>query len=152
MLDAPADASITFSSSNSAVATVTTLGGVKAVGSGNATITVMVNDVKLTCIARCNLADSAETGNGGDTTVQPSASYAISHSDVSLFTVGETFRLVLSDDTGAAVSGVNWSSSNGGVCSVSAGGTVTALGSGTATVSTTYGGKTYSCIVRCSLG
>lgn len=151
VLDAPAGAAITFSSSNPAVATVTAGGTVKAVGSGTANITVMVNDVKLTCVARCNLADSAETGNGGETAA-PSVDYAISHSDVTLFTLGESFQITLYDETGAAVTGESWSSSNAGACTVSANGTVSAVGTGTATVSTTYGGKTYSCIVRCSIG
>ena len=60
--------------------------------------------------------------------------------------VGESFSLTLRDSDGNAVS-VTWSVSDGSVCSVS-GNEVTGKSSGDTTVSTTYGGKTYSCIVR----
>jgi len=157
--DGPIGATYRFSSSNTSVATVSDIGVVKAVGSGTATITVMVDDIKLTCIARCNLADSAETGNGSQTETPPPAppvqeepeeTYIISHPDVTLFNSGESFTLALYTVTGGDVTGVSWSSSDTSVCTVSAGGTVTAVGAGTAKVRTTYGGTTYTCIVRCT--
>lgn len=147
--NAPAGATITYVSSNAAVVTVTNTGLVTAVGSGTATITVTVNSTKLTCIARCNLGDSAETGDTGETGESTATTYTISHTDVTLFRLGESFQITLSDSAGNAPSSVTWSTSNGGVASVDSGGTVTATGSGTATVTATVGGKSYSCIVRC---
>ena len=143
--NAPAGANITYVSSNSSVATVSGTGVVTAVGSGTATITVTVNGKALTCIARCNLGDTTE--NNG--TTEATGNYTISSSDVTLFSVGEAFNLSLKDENGNAAN-VSWSSSNGAVCTVDASGRVSAAGSGTATVSATVGGKTYSCIVRCN--
>ena len=149
MRNAPAGATISYVSSNAAVVTVTNTGLVTAVGSGTATITVTVNSTKLTCIARCNLGDSAETGDTGSGSTSTSTNYTISHTDVTLFRLGESFQITLSDASGSAPSSVTWSTSNGGVASVDSGGTVTATGSGTATITATVGGKSYSCIVRC---
>ncbi len=155
--DAPEDAVISYVSSRPAVATVSETGLVTAVGSGTSNITVKVNDITLTCIARCNLADSAETG--GDTTVPPAESttqpdpdavYTISHTDVTLKENDSVFTVTLMDEEGNAVTGENWSSSNSQVCTVDANGKVTASGTtGTADVTTTYHGKTYTCTVRC---
>ena len=82
----------------------------------------------------------------------PDGSYSISHSDVTMSLMGEYFKLRLLDSNGDAVSGVSWSSGDSSICTVDASGVVTAAGSGTTTVSTTYGGSTYQCIVRCNLG
>lgn len=147
--DAPAGASITYVSSNSAVATVSSTGVVTAVSSGTATITITVNSTTLTSIARCNLGTTTEN-NGGTSTAEGPCT--ISHSDVTLFSSGESFTISLTDANGETVSGVSWSTSNGGVCAVDASGKVMAVGSGTATISATYGGQTYSCIVRCNFG
>lgn len=147
--DAPAGAAITYVSSDSSVATVSGTGLVTAVGSGTATITVTVNSTKLTCIARCNLGESTENGGG---TTEAAGPCTISHSDVSLFSAGEQFTIQLTDANGDAVPGLSWSTSDSSVCTVGTGGVVTATGKGTATVSVTYGGQTYSCIVRCSFG
>ena len=146
--NAPEDAAITFSSSDNSVATITSGGLITAMGSGTANITVTIDgyDEPLKCIVRCNLGDSAE---GGDTA---SGSYSISHSDVTMSLMGEYFKLRLQDADGDSVSGVSWVSSDNSVCTVDASGVVTAVGKGTATVSTTYGGATYQCIVRCNLG
>jgi uncharacterized protein YjdB len=148
--DAPVGATITFTSSDPMVATVTNKGLVTAVGSGTCTITVKVNDITLKCIARCNLKNSAETGDpdAGD----PDAVYVISHTDVTLNKNSKSFKLTLKDESGNVISGVVWSSTKTNICTVDANGTVTALASGTAEVKTTYGGKTYTCIVRCNMG
>lgn len=146
--DAPEGASITYTSSDPSVATVTDSGLVTAVGSGNSTITVMVGDKKLTCIARCNLGDSTENNNGS--TPEVSGTYTISHSDVTLFHADERFTITLFNDQGTEIVGESWSSSDSSVCTVNADGRVIAVGKGTATITTTYGGKTYECIVRCN--
>lgn len=143
----PDGAAVSYVSSNANVVTVTNDGKVTAVGNGTATITVMVGETKLTCIARCNLESSAENNTGSTGSYE--GPFTISHSDVTLFSSGESFQLVLTDANGKTVSGLSWSTSNAGVCTVSANG-VKAVGTGMATVSTTYNGVTYSCIVRCN--
>lgn len=141
---APEDADITYSSADASVATVSDRGVITAMGSGTTTITVYVGGRDpLSCIVRCNLDSSAEA---------PDGSYSISHSDVTMSLMGEYFKLRLLDSNGDAVSGVSWSSGDSSICTVDASGVVTAAGSGTTTVSTTYGGSTYQCIVRCNLG
>jgi hypothetical protein len=141
----PTGASAVFSSADTSIASVTTGGTVSAVGSGQTTVTVKVGDQTLTCIVRCKLDDSTEkTGEDANCT--------ISHSDVTMSVAGEYFKISLKDSSGSAVSGVSWSSSDSSVCTVDSSGVVYAAGSGTAYVSTTYGGKTYQCIVRCNLG
>lgn len=144
--NAPEDAAVTYVSADESVAAVTSGGTVTAMGSGTTTVTVTVEgyDEPLKCIVRCNLSDSAE-----DTTA--SGSYTISHADVTMSLMGEYFKLRLQDSNGDSVSGVAWASSDSSVCTVDASGVVTAVGKGTATVSTTYGGATYQCIVRCNL-
>lgn len=147
--NAPEGAAITYTSSDSSVATVSANGTVKAVGNGMATITVTVGSEKLTCIARCNLGTTAENTDGG-TTSSVIGTLSLNYTDVSLFSVGEGFTLNLQDSGGNRATGVSFSTSNSGVCSVDASGKVTAMGSGTATVTASYGGQSYSCIVRCN--
>lgn len=146
--DAPAGATISYVSSDSSVASVTETGLVTAVGNGTATITVKVNDLQLTCIARCKLEETTENNTGA--AQQPAGNYAISHEDVTCFRSGEVFYLSLRDEANNKAAGLSWASQNTTVCTVDANGKVTATGKGTTTVSTVYGGKTYSCIVRCS--
>lgn len=147
--NAPEGAVITYASSDSSVATVSSNGTVKAVGNGMATITVTVGSEKLTCIARCNLGTTAENTDGaGESGI--TGTLSLTYEDVSLFSEGESFTIRLQDSQGNRASGVSWSTSNSGVCAVDASGVVTAMGGGTATVTATYGGKSYSCIVRCN--
>lgn len=146
--NAPDGAGISYVSSNSAIASVTADGVVTAVDTGTATITVTVDGVALTCIVRCNLGTTAEN-TGDDTEVPEDMVYALSHTDVTLFDYNESFTLSLADQGGYAVSGLYWSSSNAAVCTVDGSGRVTAVGQGTATISVTYNGQTYQCIVRC---
>lgn len=147
--NAPEGAAISYTSSDPGVATVTNSGTVKAVGNGMATITVTVGSEKLTCIARCNLGTTAENTDGG-AAGSVSGNLSLTYTDVSLFSVGEGFTLSLQDSSGNRASGVSYSTSNSGVCAVDASGKVTAMGGGTATVTATYGGQSYSCIVRCN--
>lgn len=86
---------------------------------------------------------SSSGGSGGSETV----TYTISHTDVSI-AQGESFSLKLKDSSGSTAS-VTWTVKHPSVASVS-GNTVTGVGAGTTTVSTTVDGTTYSCIVRVS--
>lgn len=136
--NAPAGASVTWTSSDPSVATVDG-GTVKAVKSGNTTITATVGSQKLTCIARCKIEGGVDAN---DQNAENTGSVSLSHEDVTLGK-GESFKLSVSG--GSANS---WSVSDGAICSVDASGNVKGLASGTATISTTVGGKTLKCIVR----
>lgn len=140
--DAPEGAAISYVSSNASVVTVTNEGKVTAVGDGDATITVTVGDVKLTCIARCRLDSTTEGGNTGAYT----GPFSLTSTDVTLFSSGESFTLNLLDANGNKVN-VGWFASNN--CVSIAGNTIKAVSSGQCTVSCVYNGVTYSCIVRC---
>ena len=144
--NAPEGAAITYVSSDPSVATVSDTGKVVAVGDGVATITVTVDGQTLSCVARCNLGTTTE--NNEDTQAAP-ANLQLSHTDAMLFRLGETFTLSLTGD-GQKVTGATFASENSGICTVSGNGLVTATGSGTTNVNVTYGGKTYTCIIRCN--
>lgn len=101
---------------------------------------------RLECIVRCKLDSSAESGAEAD-----AEGCTISHSDVTMAFLGEYFKISLKDADGNRIKGLSWSSGNTGVCTVDADGVVTATGKGTTTVSTTYGGKSFECIIRCNL-
>ena len=105
-----------------------------------------VSGTKLECIVRCKLDSSAESGADVD-----AEGCTLSHSDVTMAFLGEYFKISLKDADGNRVKGLSWKSGNTGVCTVDADGVVTATGKGTTTVSTTYGGKSFECIIRCNL-
>lgn len=138
VLDAPEGATITWSSSNTGVCTVSG-GKVTAVKAGTATVTAMVNDKELTCTVRCNIEGSVVANDDNAETV---GSYQLDHTDVTL-AVGTSFEI-------SVVGGISggWNVSDASVITVDGNGIVTALGSGTATVYTTVGGQHLECIVR----
>ena len=142
----PEGAQVTFTSENTSVATVTSSGTITAVGSGTTTVRAELSGTKLECIVRCKLDSSAESGADAD-----AEGCTLSHSDVTMAFLGEYFKISLKDADGNRVKGLSWKSGNTGVCTVDADGVVTATGKGTTTVSTTYGGKSFECIIRCNL-
>ena len=141
--NAPEGAAISYVSGNTSVVTVTASGEVTAVADGNTTITVTVGDTVLSCIARVNLESSAEGGANGDYT----GPFKLSHTDVTLFSSGESFTLTLVDATGKTVP-VGWFASNGCVSII--GNTMKAVAGGQCTVTCVYNGVTYNCIIRCN--
>ena len=142
----PDGAQVTFTSENASVATVSSSGTITAVGSGTTTVRAEFSGTRLECIVRCKLDSSAESGAEAD-----AEGWTISHSDVTMAFLGEYFKISLKDADGNRIKGLSWSSGNTGVCTVDADGVVTATGKGTTTVSTTYGGKSFECIIRCNL-
>lgn len=145
VLNLPEEQQVTFASADPQIASVSSTGVVTAMGSGTTTITATAAGQSFSCIVRCNLDDSAETGSG-------EATCTISHFDVTMSIVGEYFKLSLKDADGNKISGLSWTSSDNSVCTVDSDGVVTATGRGTAYVSTTYQGVSYECIVRCNVG
>ena len=139
---APDGAKITYTSSDTAIVTVSDTGVLTAKGSGTTTVSVTVDDAApMTCIVRCNFEDGA----------QSDGTYTLSNSDVTMGVKGETFQISLRDASGNKVTGLLWVSSDLSVCSVDGTGVVKAEGKGTAYISTTYNGVSYQCIVRCNL-
>jgi len=120
---------VTWATSNAAVATVSASGLVTGVAAGSATITA---------------TSEGQSGTSAMTVTNvPVASVTVSPAAVSL-TVGQTMQLaaVTKDANGTALSGrtVTWTTSNSTVATVSASGLVTGVAAGTATITATSEG------------
>jgi uncharacterized protein YjdB/type II secretory pathway pseudopilin PulG len=141
---APADvsnASVTWSSSNTSIATVNSSGVVTAVAKGTATITVRTVDggFTATCAVTVNVRVSGVTLNTNSVTIEQDATPT--------YTLTATVTPADADNLS-----ITWSSSNASVASVS-NGVVTAESGGTAiiTVTTADGGYTATCTVTVPL-
>ena len=134
------DKSVTWSSSNTAVATVSSMGLVKAVKGGKATITVKTVDGGHT--ATCSITvNTSVTGVKLNTTAKT-------------IVAGKTFQLVAwPQPANATNKKVTWSSSNTAVATVSATGLVKAVkgGKATITVKTADGGHTATCSITVAI-
>lgn len=126
----------TWSSDDDGIASVNASGIVTAISAGNCTITVTDGTSTATCVARVR-----KTPSSGGTTA-PAQSLSLSSTDFTT-SVGEKVTLKVNGTSDA----VSWASKNSGIATVS-GGVVTAVSSGTTTVTATVGGQTLECIVR----
>lgn len=141
-LPAGSTGTLTWNSSKPEVATVSDSGIVTAVAPGVATITAtMAGGYTQECIVRCTWTGASSGGSGS-----AAATLTPSHSDVTLYKAGESFRFRVSGTDSTPV----WSTSNSGVASVDGSGTVTAVSKGTCNVTATVDGQTFTCIVRCN--
>ena len=135
----PSDATnknVTWTSSNTSVATVDASGKVTAVASGNATITVKT-------------VDGGKTAACSVTVTVPVTGVSLNMSSLSL-TKGSTETLMATiNPSDATNKSVTWTSSNTSVATVDSNGKVTAEagGSATITVKTADGNKTATCSV-----
>lgn len=133
---------ITWTSDDTSVCTIEN-GVVTAVGPGKTLIHAQYNGVTYSCLIRCSF-----TVSGGSTTTDTdtssTGSCTINKTDVTL-SVGSSFTLTLKDADGNVLD-VTWTASGDNV-SIS-GNTITGVTAGKVTVSVTYDGVTYSCIVR----
>ncbi|HSY84912.1 MAG TPA: Ig-like domain-containing protein [Gemmatimonadaceae bacterium] len=129
----------TWSSSNTNVATVSSSGLVKAVGTGSATVTVTIGGVQAT--ASVTVAQAAV------------ASVTVSPTSLSL-TAGQGSGLTATakDGSGNVLTGypATWASSNTSAATVSTSGVVTGVAAGTATITVTIGGKSATASVTVS--
>ena len=128
--------SVTWTSSNTAIATVDSTGDVSAVSAGTATIIVTTIDGSKTASCTVNVANPVTTVSLNKTT--------------DVLTVGGTDTLIAGiSPTTATNQAVTWTSSNTAIVSVDNTGKVTAISTGNAviTVTTTDGSKTASCMV-----
>ncbi len=137
VLPTTAETTLTWSSSNSAVATVSAAGVITAISEGTATITVSTSN-GLT--ATCNV-------NVGPKSVAVE-SITLDKTTMEVFT-GEQFTLAATIlPTNATDKTVAWSSSNTSIATVSDNGVVTSISSGTATITaTSSNGLKAECIV-----
>ena len=127
---------VTWSSSNTAVATVTSTGLVTAIKNGTAIITVDTNDGGFTetCVITVGVPVTSVKINTTARTISK----------------GATFQMAAwPQPTNASNKKVTWSSSNPAVATVSSSGLVKGIKAGTAviTVKTNDGGKTAKCTI-----
>lgn len=132
----PSGTTVNWSSSNTSVATVSD-GKVTAVGQGTATITAQIVYNETSYQAKCKVTVVAE--------VSPEIS--LDHNNLSL-TVGES--QTLSANTSPSGMSVTWSSSNPSVATVSDG-RVSAVGSGSATITADMNYNGRSCTATCQV-
>ena len=129
-------ASVTWSSSNPAVATVSGSGLVTAVSGGS---------------ARISVTSGGASASASVAVMQVAFSVAIAPTSVTLALLGESVQLeaAVYDSGNARISGaaVAWSSTNPLVATVSSSGLVTAVSNGTAQVTATSGGASSSVTV-----
>ena len=142
---------VTFSSDDEAIAKFEN-GTVTAVGPGVTKVHAEYNGQKVSCTVRCSFPADEEPGEqtGGTCTIyinNDKPVYELSETSVEVtIELNGSFRIALMDQNKNNVN-VSWSSSDSSICSVSDG-RVTRHASGTVTISATYGGVTYKCIVH----
>ena len=113
--------SVTFSSSDEAVATVSEQGKIVAVNAGSAVITAQCGEQTAQCLVTCDFAYV-----GAETSEEEPAELALNKDDLTFLTPGEQYTL-------------------------SENGVLTAKGKGTTTVKATVDGSSdLTCIVRCN--
>ena len=124
------DGSVSWTSSDISVATVSSEGVVTAVANGTATITATTNDgsnLTATCTVTVNI-----------TTTVLATGVTLSQSSITLTNAGETATLTATVAPGNVTDGsVTWTSSDETFATVSSEGVVTAVANGTATITAT---------------
>ncbi len=126
------DKTVTWGTSDTGVATVSSSGKVSAVGAGSCTISATSGTNTATCRVTVTVPVSSITLDQTSKTIN----------------VGESFVLnatVL--PTNATDKTITWNTSDAGVATVSSSGKVTAVGAGSCTISATSGTKTATCQV-----
>ena len=126
------DKTVTWSSSNPAVATVSAEGYVEAVGGGSATITAKAGDRTAVCSVTVSVPVSSITLN--------KSNLALNKGD------GETLTATV-NPFDATDKTITWSSSNAGVATVNAQGYVKAVSGGSAVITAKAGDQTATCLV-----
>lgn len=153
---------VTFASSDETVARVSADGVVTAVGAGKADITITCGQVEVVCSVLCDIPEpttvpttvptdpTTQTTVPVETTTPTSGELTLSHTDVTLFSEGESFTISVKEgDNVVSRIKVEWSSSDETIAAVE-NGVVTAVAPGTAKITASYNGKEASCVVRCN--
>ena len=134
--DNATDKTVTWSSSNTAIATVSQDGLVSAIAVGSTTITATAGEKKATCTVTVSRK------------VVPATSITLDYVNIEM-AKGKMVTLhatVLPED--ATDKAVTWKSSNTTVATVSNNGNVTAIKAGSATITASIGGLSASCVVK----
>ena len=136
---AMAGASVSWTSNDTAVATVTTAGVVTAVQNGSATVTA---------------TSGAASGTASVTVAQQPAQIDVSPAADTLFSVGDTVRLAAEarDANGNAVPGLDfaWASADGAIATVDSAGLVTATADGSVNITAEAGGASGAAAITVS--
>lgn len=130
--DNATDKSVTWSSSNTGIATVDSNGKVTAVFGGNATITAKAGDQQATCTVTVSVPLESVSLNKNELALNKGQS--------------ETLTATVKPDD-ATEKTITWSSSNTGVATVDSNGKVTAVGGGNATITAKAGDRQATCAV-----
>lgn len=140
---------LTFSSSDPAVAEVTSEGRVTAVAVGEAVITVTCGDITETCTvfvsdANATTEPTAEETTGA-TTANGADDWKLNREDISFAKQGDSWMLYKGD---VDVDDISWSTDDPAIATFEKG-VVTAVGPGITNVHAEYDGTKFSCIIRC---
>ena len=122
-----------WATADATVVKVSEAGELTAIGSGRTTVTATVGGRTAQVLVRC-VFDGDDIGAH------------LENTDVTL-RVGDTFYLYLYDSQGEHITDITYTVSNAGVCKAE-NGIVTALASGTSTVTVSYHDQQFECIVR----
>lgn len=124
--------SVTWSSSNAAVASVTSAGVATGAGAGSATITAAMNGVSGTNSLTVTAAAATVTAiSVGPATASANAGATQQFSVTATYSDGTT---------GTLTTGITWSSSNTAVATINASGLATAVGAGSTTITASANG------------
>ena len=134
---------ITFTSADESVATVNQQGKIVAVNGGSTEITATCGAYSAVCLVTCDFART-EDENEADAQLP-----ALSSDDMTFTYPGEQATLLVSNVPEEAE--ILFSSADEGIATVSSSGVITAMSSGTTTVTVQTMGQTLECVVRCSL-
>lgn len=135
---------VTWSSSDEAVATVDGQGMVTAVAPGTATITATLeNGQSAQCTVNCTW--DPEAAADGEEAPAEQTTVGLSANDITLDSAGDGQQLTVNGAEGE----VTWASEDTAVATVDDQGNVTAVAPGRTTVTATVGDQTFNCAVRC---
>lgn len=140
---------VTFQSSDERVATVTDNGNIKAIGGGEATITVTCGDIVKTCKVVCTFGEPVQpTDETTEPTVEVPDGFVLklNSEDFTLSSEGSSWQLY-KETNGVKASDITWTVDDPKVATVEDG-KVTAVDYGDTKVHATYGDQTATCIVR----
>lgn len=135
---------VTWSSSDEAVATVDGQGMVTAVAPGTAIITATLeNGQSAQCTVNCTW--DPEAAADGEEAPAEQTTVGLSANDITLDSAGDSQQLTVNGAEGD----VTWASEDTAVATVDDQGNVTAVAPGRTTVTATVGDQTFNCAVRC---